>query len=96
MRTYIYPENLRSKTKLWFWSVKDFCILCAGIIVSAACIAKLWTFIPAAATVCYAFLTFRADDNAVIDYIMYAVKYFCFSQKEYHWRKENDHEQKKK
>jgi hypothetical protein len=85
MRTYIYPENLRSKTKLWFWNVKDFCILCAGIIISAIFLAKLWTFIPAAMVICYAFLTFRADDNAVIDYMTNAVKYFCCSQQEFYW-----------
>ncbi|MDE6730188.1 MAG: hypothetical protein K2J71_05370 [Oscillospiraceae bacterium] len=85
MRTYIYPENLRSSTKLWFWSVKDFCILCGGIIIAAIFLAKLWTFIPVATVICYAFLTFRADDTAVIDYMMSAIRYFCFSQQEFHW-----------
>ena len=85
MRTYIYPENLRSGTKLWFWSMKDFCILCGGIIIAAIFLAKLWTFIPAAMVICYAFLTFRADDTAVIDYMMSAIRYFCFSQQEFYW-----------
>ena len=31
MKTYIYPENLRATVKLWFWSVRDFIIICAGI-----------------------------------------------------------------
>ncbi len=88
MKTYIYPENLRSRTKLWFWSVKDFCILCGGIIIAAVFLAELWTFIPAAMVICYAFLTFRADDNAVIDYMINAVKYFCFSQQKFEWEEE--------
>ncbi|MBQ4465631.1 MAG: polysaccharide biosynthesis C-terminal domain-containing protein, partial [Oscillospiraceae bacterium] len=55
MKTYIYPENLRSAVKLWFWNIRDFCILCGGIIAAVALIAKLWTFVPAAAVVCFAF-----------------------------------------
>ena len=31
MKTYIYPDNLRASVKLWFWSVRDFIIICAGI-----------------------------------------------------------------
>ena len=50
MRSYIYPENLRASVKLWFWSVRDFIIICAGIIVSVAVFANFWNVIPAAAT----------------------------------------------
>ena len=32
MKTYIYPENLRANVKLWFWSVRDFIIICTGLI----------------------------------------------------------------
>ena len=85
MRTYIYPENLRSTVKLWFWNIRDFCILCGGVIVSAMLFAKLWTLLPMAMTICYAFMTFRADDVAVLDYMTHAVKYFCLSQQEYRW-----------
>lgn len=86
MKTYIYPENLRSAVKLWFWNVRDFCILCAGVIVSFMLLAEFWTFIPLAVVICYAVLTFRVDDSAVIDYILHAVNYFCLSQQEYHWK----------
>ena len=34
MKTYIYPENLRATVKLWFWNVRDFIIICGGIILS--------------------------------------------------------------
>ncbi len=86
MRTYIYPENLRSTVKLWFWNIRDFCVLCGGILVAVALLARLWTFIPAAMVVCYAFLTFRTDDAAVMDYMINAVNYFCLSQQEYRWQ----------
>lgn len=32
--------------------------------------AKLWTLLPMAMTICYAFMTFRADDSAVLDYMI--------------------------
>ena len=87
LKRYIYPQNLRSTVKLWFWNVRDFCILCGGIIIAFMLLAKLWTFVPLAVVICYAVLTLRVDDSAVIDYILSAVHYFCFSQKEYHWQK---------
>ena len=34
MKTYIYPENLRASVKLWFWSIRDFIIICGEIILS--------------------------------------------------------------
>ena len=86
MKTYIYPENLRANVKLWFWSVRDFIILCTGIIVSVMVFVNLWNVLPAAATLCYAFLSLRADEASVMDYIMNAFRYFCFSQQEYRWQ----------
>ncbi len=88
MKTYIYPENLRSAVKLWFWNVRDFCILCGGIIVAVALIARLWTFIPAAAVVCYAFLTFRSENTAVMDYMTAAIRYFLLTQQDYNWQED--------
>lgn len=86
MKTYIYPENLRATVKLWFWNVRDFLIICAGIILSVVLFAKLWTVVPLAVTACYAFITLRADDSAIVDYMINAVKYFCLTQQEYHWK----------
>ena len=85
MKTYIYPENLRATVKLWFWNVRDFLIICGGIILSVALLAKLWTVIPLAVTVCYAFLSLRADDSSIMDYIVNAVKFFVTSQQIFLW-----------
>lgn len=90
MKTYIYPENLRANVKIWFWSVRDFIIICAGIIISVMVFAKLWNVIPAAATVCFALITLRADEFSVLDYMINAVKYFCLSQQEYRWKERNN------
>lgn len=86
MKSYIYPENLRSTVKLWFWNVRDFIIICGGIILSALLFAKLWTVLPFAMTACYAFLSLRADEISIMDYIFNAVRYFLTSQQFYTWR----------
>lgn len=89
MKTYIYPENLRATVKLWFWNIRDFCIICAGIILSALLFAKLCTVVPLALTACFAFLSLRADDTAIMDYMFNAVRFFVTSQQIYHWRKDD-------
>ena len=65
MKTYIYPENLKANVKLWFWSVRDFIIICGGIILSVVVIAQFWNIIPVAVTMCFAFLSLRADEASI-------------------------------
>ena len=90
MKTYIYPENLRASVKLWFWSVRDFIIICAGIIISVTVFANFLNVIPAAAPICFSLISLRADDMSVLDYIINAVKYFLLSQQEYRWKERNN------
>ena len=90
MKTYIYPDNLRASVKLWFWSFRDFIIICAGINVSVTVFANFWKVITAAATICFALISLRADDMSVLDYIINAVKYFLLSQQEYRWKERNN------
>ena len=86
MKTYIYPENLRATVKLWFWNVRDFIVICGGIILSVIVFVNLWNVLPIAATVCYSFLSLRVDDTAIMDYIFNAVKFFVTSQQTFNWR----------
>ncbi|MCR5541400.1 MAG: hypothetical protein K6F71_11385 [Ruminococcus sp.] len=90
MKTYIYPENLRANVKLWFWNVRDFIIISGGVIVSVMVFANFWNILPAAATLCYAFLSLRADETSVMDYIMNAFRFFCVSQQEFRWQKRSE------
>ena len=87
MKTYIYPENLRATVKLWFWNVRDFIVICSGIILSVIVFVNLWNVLPVAATVCYGFLSLRVDDTAIMDYIFNAVKFFVTSQQTFYWNK---------
>ncbi len=86
LKTYIYPENLRATVKLWFWNVRDFLIICTGVILSAFIFAKLVTPVPLALTACYAFLTLRAEDTAIMDYMINAFRFFCTTQQKYYWK----------
>lgn len=66
MKAYIHPENLWTNVKLWFWNVRDFIITCSGIILSVIVLVNLWNVIPIAATVCFAFLSLRVDETAIM------------------------------
>jgi len=87
MKTYYYPENLRATVKLWFWNVRDFCLICAGIIISAFFFVQFRTVLPAALTVCFAFMSLRAEDAAIMDYLHNAVRFFLTSQQKFIWSK---------
>ena len=71
----------------WFWNVRDFIIICGGIILSVVVLVNLWNVLPFAATACFAFLSLRVDETAIMDYIFNAVKFFLTSQQLYLWRK---------
>lgn len=87
MKTYIYPENLKANVKLWFWNVRDFIIICTGLILSVVVLVNLCNIIPFAVTACYAFVTVRADEMSIMDYLFNAVRFFLTSQQLYFWRK---------
>ena len=84
MAQYLYPQNLRATANLWLWGLRDFCILGIAALLSILCLVQLGIFIPAAATLCYGFLTIRMDDTT--DFIRYAVRYFISTQQLYEWR----------
>ena len=86
MTHYLYPKNLKAKANLWLWGMKDFFILCVLAVVTVILLVGCGWLIPAAVTLCYAFLTIRKEDMTVLDYIRYAVKYFLTDQQYYEWR----------
>ena len=86
MTQYLYPQNLRAIANLWLWSLKDFAILGIAALLSVVILVQLRIFIPAAATLCFGFLTIRMDDTTVVDFICYAVRYFISTQQYYEWK----------
>ncbi len=88
MTEYIYPKNLKATAQMWLWSLRDFAILAAAALLSMVAIVELRLLLPAAATLCYGFLTIRMEDTTVLDYIRYAGRYLLTTQQSYEWRQQ--------
>lgn len=86
MKTYIYPSNLKSSARLWLWSIKDFAIVCLMTILSVVIMTQIWTFLPLAITLVFAFLSIRLEETTVLDYIGCAFRFFVTVQQMYNWR----------
>ncbi len=86
MKQYLYPQNLKATANLWLWSLKDFAILGVAALLSIAALVQLGFILPAAATLCYGFLTIRMDDATILDFLKYAVRYFISTQQYFEWR----------
>ena len=87
MTTYIYPQNLRAKANLWLWSLRDFTVLCVGLLVSVLALTQMGWLLPFALTAAYAFLSIRLEDLTVLDYIRFAVRFLISQQQTYEWRR---------
>ncbi len=85
-KQFIYPHNLRATANLWLWDLRDFTILCIAALLSVVSLVELGFIVPAAATLCFGFLTMRRDDRTVLDFLGCAVRYFITSQQEFDWR----------
>ena len=66
MTQYIYPQNLKATANLWLWGLRDFVILAVTALLSVLALVQLRIFLPAAAVLCYGFLTIRMDDTTVL------------------------------
>ena len=86
MTQYIYPQNLKATANLWLWSLRDFAIICIGLLISALALTQIHLIVPLALTAAYAFLSIRLEEITVLDYVRSAGKLLLFSQQEYVWR----------
>ena len=86
MTQYLYPQNLKATANLWLWSLKHFMIMGIAALLSIIILVNTGFAIPAAATLCFGFLTIRMDDTTILDFIRYAVKYFISTQQYFEWR----------
>ena len=85
-RQYLYPQNMRTQVKLWFWTLKDIIILGVALTVSVICWVKLNFIVPAALTLLYGFLTIRMDEYSILDFIKRAWRYFISTQQYFEWK----------
>ena len=89
-KQYIYPQNMRTQAKLWFWNLKDVIILAIALTISVVSWAKLGFILPAALTLGYAFLSIRMDEYSVLDFIRRAWRYFVSTQQFFEWKERED------
>lgn len=89
-KQYIYPQNMRTQAKLWFWNLKDVIILAIALTISVVSWAKLGFILPAALTLGYAFLSVRMDEYSVLDFIRRAWRYFVSTQQYFEWKERED------
>ena len=89
-KQYIYPQNMRTQAKLWFWNLKDVIILAIALTTSVVSWAKLGFILPAALTLGYAFLSIRMDEYSVLDFIRRAWRYFVSTQQYFDWKERED------
>ena len=89
-KQYIYPQNMRTQAKLWFWNLKDVIILAIALAISVVSWAKLGFILPAALTLGYAFLSIRMDEYSVLDFIRRAWRYFVSTQQYFNWKERED------
>ena len=84
---YIYPDNLKGKSNMFLWTLRDMLVIIIGAVVAAA-LAALFDFVlPGVAVGVYAFLTLRIDNELNIsDYIRFAFRFFVTTQQIYYWR----------
>ena len=83
---YIYPDNLRSKATLWLWELRDIGIVGTCALLSLFAMAQLGLILPVVVTSTYAFLTIRAGDASILDFIRYACAFFITKNQFYEWR----------
>lgn len=89
-KQYIYPQNMRTQAKLWFWNLKDVIILAIALTISVVSWAKLGFILPAALTLGYAFLSIRMDEYSVLDFIRRAWRYFVSTQQYFSGKERED------
>ena len=85
MTQYLYPQNLEARATMWLWGLREFAILGVLAMLSVVILVYAGLVLPAAATLCYGFLTIRTDDMTILDYIRLAVRYFISTQQYYEW-----------
>lgn len=83
---YIYPENLKAAPTLFLWRLKDLAVIGIGALISVLALSQIGLTIPIVITLAYAFLAIRFEDTSILDFLKYAVRYFCVEQQEFRWR----------
>ena len=84
---YIYPDNLKGKSTMFLWTLRDMLAIIIGAVLSAACGAVLHLMLPGVLVGVFAFLTMRIDgERNISDYLRFAGRFFITEQQTFFWR----------
>ena len=86
----MYPHNLKSQAKLWFWNLKDIAIIGIALLLSILALTQIKLVLPLALTLVYMFLSIQLDDTSVLDFIKQGVRYFITNQQYFEWREKSE------
>ena len=78
--------NLTATTDPSAYKDADFIIIAVSALIAVILLVEIRSMLPAAIVLCYAFVTIRMDEITVMDFIIYAGKYFLATQQTYRWR----------
>ena len=63
-----------------------FSVALIAALLSIVMLVELRFLLPAAATLCFAFLSIRMDETTILDYLRCAARYFLTTQQYFEWR----------
>ena len=81
---HLPPKPESQPRNLWLWSLRDFALICVGLLISLVALTQMG-LLPLALTAAFAFLSIRMEDLTVLDYIRFAAKFTLSTQQEYRW-----------
>ena len=55
MKLYIYPQNLKATANLWLWSLRDFALICVGLLLSLVALTQMGILLPLSLTAAFRF-----------------------------------------
>jgi len=83
---YIYPSNLKARATLLLWRLKDVVIGVLLTMLGAVMLSQTGNSALLAIAAVYALLSVRFDENCVLDYLRYAVRFCATKRQLYFWR----------
>jgi len=82
---YIYPDNLTAKARLWLWELRDVAIIGVAVLLSVFALAQTGSFALLIGAMLYAFLSIRAEDASILDFLRFAARFLIWQQQSYEW-----------
>lgn len=83
---YLYPDNLSGKPTLFFWQLKDLGIILLLVLLGIFVAANTGSVFLLVGAFVYAFLTIRASEVSILDFLKYAAAYFFYKPQRYEWK----------